>query len=193
MNYPRFIALWIFFCLSTVARAERIGDFEVNVHEQNKEDSSQVIARGGSWTAKEKEQKLFYKVRLEYKGLKKLENLEVDYIVQCYSGQREGEIKPGLNALRGKYEIKEISPLGKVEFDTEGFDKSYREAKWGSGKQEFGKADLKGITFRIMQGNEKLIEFASPPEMQKTWEEVDKQSEERKRPRNDRPTRRNRS
>jgi hypothetical protein len=175
------------------AHAERIGDFEINVFTQNQESNSQTLARGGSWTATEKEQKLFYRVRIEYKGLKKLENAKVDYIVQCYSPQRDGELKPGANALRGSYEIKELSPLSKVEFDTDGFDKNYLKAQWGGGKQERGKAELKGITFRILQGEGKLAEYSSPAEMQKMWEEVDKQSEERKRPRNERSQRRNRS
>jgi hypothetical protein len=167
--------LTLIFFTAALARADRVGDFDIQAHVQNAE-TAQVMNRSGSWTAKDKNQRLFYKIRMELKGLKKLEKLEVHYIIYCYSPQAEGELKSGMNTLTDQYDIKELSPFGKVEFDTSGFGKSYLETQDNSGKARYGRAELKGITLRIMQGTEKLAEYSSPPDMKKAWDEIGKKS-----------------
>jgi hypothetical protein len=170
-----FLMLTVTFFTVSLARADRVGDFDIQAHVQNQE-KSQTKERSGDWTSKNKSQSLFYKIRMELKGLKKLENLEVHYIIHCYSPNDQGELKTGTNTLTDKYDIKEWSPFGKVEFDTSGFDKSYYESQWNTGRYQSGKAELKGITLRIMQGTEKLAEYSSPPDMKKAWDEKEKKS-----------------
>ena len=166
---------FLFLFAVTLARADRVGDFDIQAHVQNQE-KSQTKERSGEWTSKNKNQTLFYKIRMELKGLKKLENVEVHYIIHCYSPEVQGELKVGTNILTDKYDIKEWAPFGKMEFDTSGFDKSYYESQWNTGKYQSGKAELRGITLRVMQGKEKLAEYSSPPDMKKAWDEQEKKS-----------------
>jgi hypothetical protein len=160
--------------LSHSSLAERIGDFDIMVQPVNSE-SGDVTARGYSYTTRSKAQTLVYKVRVDYKGLQKLEHLELSYIIVYRGGGSEqGEsFKGGQRLLRGKKEFQNLAPLEKIEFNTTGIENQYTEDQWWhGGKSKYGKATLKGIAIRMKQGDKILATFGSSSDLKGIWNEI---------------------
>ena len=178
---PRHVLVFLLGSLfPIVAGADRSGNFDITAQPTNKE-TAEVTDRGASWVEKEKSQTLIYKVKIDLRGLEKLENLEVQYIV-AYKVPRgwwrndnnnnssDNRPRGGTQFIHGKKEIKQLAPLEKFEFNTEGIENSYQETQWSSGRNQYGKATLKGVTIRIMQGDKKLAEMSNPNDMKEVWD-----------------------
>ncbi len=176
----RFAAAFFLGMLFPIAgMADRSGNFEISVQPVNME-TSEVTDRGSHWVEKEKSQTLVYKVKIDMRGLEKLENLEVQYIVAYKiprgwwrSSESNEKIARGTQFIRAKKEVKQLAPLEKFEFNTEGIENSYREDQWSGGRNQYGKATLKGVTIRIMQGDKKLAEMSNPTDMKDAWDNED--------------------
>ncbi|MBI4027582.1 MAG: hypothetical protein HY360_21525 [Verrucomicrobia bacterium] len=152
------------------AQADRVGNFEVMFQPLNKE-SAEVINRGGGWTEKEKSQTLVYKVRIDYKGLDKLEDIVVRYIVvyKASSTWRDSRNERGPQVVRGEEKIVSFGTHDKFEFETTSVEHVYTEHQWQGGRSQYGKAQLKGIAIKILQGEKILAEIARPDDMKQYW------------------------
>lgn len=153
------------------SRADRSGNFDIMVQPVTKE-SSQVMNRDAYFTSKEKSQSLIYKVRIDLKGIEKLEGLKVVYVV-CYRSGNMGYSSSGnqssLRYVQGEEDIAKMAPSDRREFTTREVENTYHETQWDSGRSQYGKAQLRGIALRIMRGDAILAEIANPPEMKDAW------------------------
>jgi len=167
------------------AKAERAGDFEIAVQPINKE-SSQRIGGDGYWTEKEKSQTLVYKVKLTYKGLEKLENILIKYLV-AYTAQGSSQQgsqgrnygRSSVQTIKGDEKVDKLSTLDNVEFTTKMIENVYQESTWHGGKSQHGKAQMKGIALKIMQGDKVLVEWAKPAETKEYWTREDDSSRQK--------------
>lgn len=158
----------------SIAQADRIGNFDIVVQPINKEES-EVRGRTDYSVQKEKSQNLAYKVRIQCKSLDSEENLEVAYIV-TYKSTNSGFYTSSGNqhrttpAIKGTVSIAKLDPLGVFEFVTDSVENTYQEyqSSW-SGKSQWGKAQLTGLTLRIIQKGKVLAEYATSPTVKEQW------------------------
>ncbi len=154
-------------------KAERAGNFEIAITPSSKE-SSQRTGGDGYSIEKEKSQKLIYRVKITCKGLEKLEDLQVKYLV-VYLAQgnyyRDGNNnkRGGAQVIKGDEKIEKFAPLDSIEFTTKEVQNTYQENTWEGGRSSWGKAQLKGIALKIMQGDKVLAEWAKPADMKDYW------------------------
>jgi len=170
-----YLVFWVFL---PSLKAERAGNFEIAITPTSKE-SSQRTGGDGYWTEKEKSQKLTYRVTITCKGLEKLEDLQVKYIV-VYSApgtyyHRDGNNnnRDGMRVINGDEKIAKFVPLDSTEFTTKEVQNTYQENTWEGGRSSWGKAQLKGIALKIMQGDKVLAELAKPANMKDYWKRVE--------------------
>jgi hypothetical protein len=157
--------------------AERSGNFEIIFTPVNKE-SSETVDRGAWHTEKEKSQNMAYRVRIDLKGVDKLQDLKVFYVVVYRAPNATSSSRSSTRYATGEVSISNLAPMEKHEFTTESVENSYREYNWGDGKSSYGKGQLKGIAVRIMQGEKKLAEAASSVDMRDAFDKAAKQKEE---------------
>jgi hypothetical protein len=127
---------------------------------------------------------MVYRVRIDLKGIDKMADLKVVYVVAFRSPRNSGGSRNVLRYAKGEETIASLAPMEKFEFTTEGVENKYTEYNWGDGKSSWGKAQLKGICLRIMQGDKKLAEAASSVDMKDAFEKAAKQEEDDKQRRN---------
>lgn len=166
-----------FLIVPILVLAERCGNFEIIFAPVSKE-STETVDRGTWHTEKEKSQNMAYRVRIELKGVDKLQDLKVLYVVVYRAPNFTYSSRSSTRYATGEVSIPSLAPLEKHEFTTESVENSYREYNWYGGKNSYGKGQLKGIAVQIMQGEQKLAEAASSVDVKDAFEKAAKQKEE---------------
>jgi hypothetical protein len=145
--------------------AERSGDFEISVQQVNDEDARVVGQSSSNVMTRSMTQNLVYKVRIEYKGLDKLKNVQVYYVLSY----RPNQSKPRF--IKGDTVIPEVGPQGKIEFNTTAAENIYTEQTNEGLRYKVGRSRLDGISIRIFADKERLTEWAQPKEADKYWDD----------------------
>jgi hypothetical protein len=136
--------------------------------------------RGESRSTKVVQQKWAYKVTVENKSFKDLENLEVEYRIYVEDDTLHNLADKGkLKALPGEKEVAKLENAQKFTFETRAVavNKSELKAGWHyrGGAKEKVEDELGGIWIRVYQDGEVVNEFANPPVLkERKWEEGDR-------------------
>jgi hypothetical protein len=159
---PLLLLLCLFWPLSS--NAERVGDFDFSAQEVSDEEG-RIVGRSSNSMNREVTQNLTYKVRIDYKGLDKLKDLNIKYILSYRPNQRKPKF------VKGEKKITEASPQCMIEFETISAENTYSDQVNEGLRQKIGKTRLDGIAIRIYSGKEIIGEWAKPSSVDKYWDE----------------------
>jgi len=146
------------------AYAERSGNFDIFVQELRDEDA-RTVGQGINSRTREMTQNLTYKVRIDYKGIDKLKDVQVMYVI----AYRPNQAKP--KYIKGKNEFSEIAPLAKMEFKTIPAENIYTDQISEGLRFQTGKSRLEGICIKIFSGKDLLTEWSQPKHADKYWDD----------------------
>jgi hypothetical protein len=148
-----------FFAFALNLHAQRVGNFEITAQPVNKE-VSRTTSQGINWTDKQKNQSMVYKVRIDHKGIDALENVTIQYIVAANNSS---------SMIEGSEKFEKVSSQQKIEFETKGVENTYMQYNYGGTSYKSGKAQLRGIAIRILQGDKLLAEWSQPGDIKNLW------------------------
>lgn len=162
---------------TAICRAERVGNFEIAVQPFTTE-SKEVVDRSSWHTTSDKTQTMVYKVRIDLKGLERLEDAKVEYVVAYRlpsSHMNSDGTHGGLRYRTGSTQIAHLAPHDKFEFSTEGVENVYQEYQSSGYRSQYGKLQMKGIALRITKDGATLAEIVNPPDMKDAWAQAERQ------------------
>lgn len=165
---PKFQPLIIAFFLASIVlisppvKADRAGDFDIFIQPVVQTDTK-TAGQGNHYTAKQKSQNMSYKVRMDYKGLTKVENVDVIYAIGDARGAGPDKAK------FGEKKVPMLNPGDKIEFETDTVENKYMEYKYNNYQEQIGKGELKGLAIRVLHEKEVLLDWAKPDQAKDYW------------------------